>query len=97
MFCRVEISKYLHLQSGDIGSILRVLHDVPSVKRESFFNEVRTCRRRVQRDWKDTAVAPAISQQDEYPIVIDLIGTINVYFDTIKIHVARVPCYYICD
>jgi hypothetical protein len=55
-----------HIFSADIGALLRVLHDVPSIRRDAFFNEVRTCRRRVQRDWKDTAVAPAISQQDEY-------------------------------
>jgi len=56
----------LHYNSADVGVLLRALHDNHTAKRESFFNEVRTCRRRVQRDWKETAVAPVLSQQDEF-------------------------------
>lgn len=73
--------------SADIGVLLRVLHDVPSVKRDSFFNEVRQCRRRVQRDWKETAVAPAISQQDEYPYSnLGILGIILTQLDTLGLN-----------
>lgn len=61
------INSELYFKRGDVTSTLRALHYNVPPKREVFYNEVRSCRRRLQRDWKITSVAPILSLADEYP------------------------------
>jgi Ca2+-binding EF-hand superfamily protein len=46
--------------------LLRTLQDNEPEKRQVFFNEVRACRRRTQKDWQNFSVAPVFKLKDEY-------------------------------
>ena len=65
--CYRFINSELYFKRGDVTSTLRALHYNMPPKREVFYNEVRSCRRRLQRDWKTTSVAPILNLADEYP------------------------------
>jgi hypothetical protein len=46
--------------------LLRALQENAMDQRETFFNEVRACRRRLQKDWHATPIATVFTQSDEY-------------------------------
>jgi Ca2+-binding EF-hand superfamily protein len=55
-----------YFDSEITGYLLNALHFAPPDLRAAFYEEVRTCRRRVQKDWNLTTVAKIIKTPDEY-------------------------------
>jgi Ca2+-binding EF-hand superfamily protein len=56
-----------HYFDADVtGFLLNALHFAPPDLRAAFYDEVRTCRRRMQKDWSLTTAAKIIKTPDEY-------------------------------
>jgi Ca2+-binding EF-hand superfamily protein len=64
--CFRFINSELYYTKQDTSVLLHALHFNTPDQRQTFFNEVRSCRRRVQKDWKETLVEPVLSTIDEY-------------------------------
>lgn len=60
------INSDLYYAKKDVSTLLRCLHFNSVEQRQTFFNEVRSCRRRVQKDWRETLVEPVLTTTDEY-------------------------------
>ncbi len=64
--CFRFINSELYFTKQDVSILLHALHFNSPEQKQTFFNEVRSCRRRVQKDWKETLVEPVLSGVDEY-------------------------------
>jgi Ca2+-binding EF-hand superfamily protein len=60
------IDSELHYTQQQTTVLLRAIQGNAPDARATFFNEVRSCRRRIQNDVKDTAVGKVILTQHEY-------------------------------
>jgi Ca2+-binding EF-hand superfamily protein len=55
-----------YFDADAFGYMLNALHFSPPELRALFYDEVRTCRRRMQKDWNLTTVSKVIKTPDEY-------------------------------
>ena len=56
----------LHVDPRLLGPLIRALQANPPERRQAFFAEVRACRRRPVRSWRDGTVARALVCPDDY-------------------------------
>jgi hypothetical protein len=54
----------LYYTEEEIGSLLRALQDNPPERREGFFQEIRSCRRRKRKDWQNTPLSVVFTSPD---------------------------------
>ena len=59
----------LYFSEREIGTLLRTLQCNPMDRREGFFEEVKSCRRRRQKEWQQTALSTLFLQPDYYGLV----------------------------
>lgn len=64
--CYRFINSDTYYAKDNISTLLRSLHFNTTDQKQTFFNEVRSCRRRIQRDWKETLAEPVLTNVDEY-------------------------------
>lgn len=51
------------------GTLLRCLSDTPLIRREAFFQEIRSCRRRPRREWQQSSIVPLFTHGDWLSLV----------------------------
>ena len=53
----------------EMGNLVRALQFTPPERRESYFQELRSCRRRKRKEWQITPLATLFAQPDYYALV----------------------------
>ena len=63
------LDSQMHYQEEDVTVLIRALEHNKPADRIVFYNEVRSCRRRVQRDWRKIGVAPVLRVVDQFHLL----------------------------
>ena len=59
----------MYYTEEEIGHLIRALQDTPIERREAYFQELRSCRRRKKKEWQSTPLAAVFAQPDHYALL----------------------------
>jgi Ca2+-binding EF-hand superfamily protein len=63
------IDSQLHYSRAEVSVLCRALQPNPVAERITFFNEVRSCRRRAQQPWEKLSIAPILKTSDQFQLL----------------------------
>ena len=67
--CYRYMNSDMYFVDEEMGHLVRALQFTPPERRESYFQELRSCRRRKRKEWQLTPLATLFSQPDYYALV----------------------------
>ena len=67
--CYRYMNSDMYFVDEEMGNLVRALQFTPPERRESYFQELRSCRRRKRKEWQITPLATLFAQPDYYALV----------------------------